>query len=503
MPHASQHPMWGREPLLKLPDCDAEHDRIVACIDAFAILASAGSVPTVEAVHERLDALIVALREHFAAEEVLISEVGLDGRHLRRHASEHGAFVQHVEAIDASRGFDTREGLRALHEYLRSWFAFHVRGEDIVMARQIKAVRSGQSPVDAYLAEERDLLSEGPARTLLETLGNMVNLIVSRNVALAEAEDSLRNANRLLEQRVVERTHELEARNEALRESLEQLEATQNQLMQSERLASIGQLAAGVAHEINNPVGFVNSNLGTLTHYLDDLLRLLDAYAETESALPEETRARLARLREQCDLAFVRGDIVDLVSESREGLSRVTSIIQDLKSFAHVDNNEWQTVDLLAGLESTLNVVYNELRYKAVIVREFERLPLVACLPGQINQVFMNLLVNAADAITDRGTITLRCGVVGDEVWIEIEDTGSGMPAEVQRRIFDPFFTTKPVGKGTGLGLPLSFGIVSRHRGRIEVDSAPGAGTRMRVWLPIAQDDAADDETADNSSATG
>ncbi len=487
--------MWGREPLLSLPDCDAEHDRIVACIDAFATLATAGSVPTVDAVHQRLDALIVALREHFAAEEALIRDSGLDVRHLRRHASEHVAFVKHVEAIDASRGFDTRDGLRALHEYLRSWFAFHVRGEDVVMARQIKAVRRGHSPVDAYLEEERDLLAEGPARTLLETLGNMVNLIVSRNVALAEAEDSLRNANRLLEQRVAKRTQELEARNETLRASLEQLETAQDQLMQSERLASIGQLAAGVAHEINNPVGFVNSNLGTLTHYLDDLLRLLDAYVGAESALPEARRAHLARMREECDLAYVRNDIIDLVSESREGLSRVTSIIQDLKSFAHVDSHEWQTVDLLAGLESTLNVVYNELRYKADIVRAFEPLPLVACLPGQINQVFMNLLVNAAHAIAERGTIALRSGVAGEQVWIEIEDTGCGMTPDVQRRIFDPFFTTKPVGKGTGLGLPLSYGIVERHGGRIDVDSVPGTGTRIRVWLPIAQDDAVGDSS--------
>jgi len=176
-----------------------------------------------------------------------------------------------------------------------------------------------------------------------------------------------------------------------------------------------------------------------------------------------------------------------LVSQSRDGLDRVRRIVQDLKDFAHAGEAHWQRADLVRGLESTLNVVRNEIKYKAEVVKRCESLPDVECVPSQLNQVFMNLLVNAAQAIPDRGTITIACGTRDDEVWIEVQDTGCGMAPEVARRIFDPFFTTKPVGQGTGLGLSVSYSIVKRHGGRIEVESTPGEGTTFRVWMPIAQ----------------
>jgi signal transduction histidine kinase len=173
--------------------------------------------------------------------------------------------------------------------------------------------------------------------------------------------------------------------------------------------------------------------------------------------------------------------------ETKDGVARVAKIVQDLKDFSHVDEAEWQWADLHKGLDSTLNVVWNELKYKAEVVKEYGELPVVECLPFQINQVFMNLLVNAAHAIEERGTITLRTGTAGDEVWIEVADTGSGIPPENLGRIFDPFFTTKPVGKGTGLGLSLSYGIMQKHHGRIEVTSEPGRGTTFRIVLPGRQ----------------
>lgn len=262
------------------------------------------------------------------------------------------------------------------------------------------------------------------------------------------------------------------------------LAEAQNQLLQSEKMASLGQLAAGVAHEINNPIGFVNSNLGSLRRYVEALLALLQA--QERAAPPEE----LARLRAAADLDYLIEDLPQLLDESEEGLSRVKKIVQDLKDFSRVDAADWQDADLNAGLESTLNVVMNEVKYKAEIVRDYGPLPPVRCLAGQLNQVFMNLIVNAAHAIEGHGRLTLRTGVATQAerefAWVEVQDTGVGMPPEVLKRIFEPFFTTKPVGKGTGLGLSLSFSIVQKHGGCIEVDSAPGQGTRFRVWVPVA-----------------
>lgn len=282
---------------------------------------------------------------------------------------------------------------------------------------------------------------------------------------------------------------------EALRENLQQLKETnrrleeaQNQLLQSEKLASIGQLAAGVAHEINNPIGFVSSNMRTLSTYTESLLRLIDAYAVATASvpLPAAAAAALQAVRESVEIDFLRDDLRDLLHESEDGLKRVRQIVQDLKDFSHVDSGEWKPVDLNLCIKSTLNVVRNEIRFKANPQFELGTLPPVLCNAPQINQVVLNLLVNAAFAIETTGTLTIRSGHDDSWAWFEIEDSGCGMSEQVQKRIFEPFFTTKPVGKGTGLGLSVSYGIISKHGGRIEVFSTPGVGTRFRIWLPIA-----------------
>jgi len=281
--------------------------------------------------------------------------------------------------------------------------------------------------------------------------------------------------------------------NDALTELNRQLQLAQAKLVQSEKLASIGQLAAGVAHEINNPVGYVFSNFGSLEKYLGDLFRMLAAYEAAEAQLADTpAAASLAQLREEIDLDFLKEDVPTLMDESREGIRRVHKIVQDLKDFSRVDNRqEWEWTDLHKGIDSTLNIVNNEIKYRADVVREYGTLPDVQCLSSEINQVFMNLLVNAAHAIDkERGTIHVRTGAEDGQVWIEIEDDGCGIPAEHLGRVFDPFFTTKPVGKGTGLGLSLSYGIVQKHGGRLDVESAPGKGTRFRVTIPVAQAEA-------------
>ena len=278
---------------------------------------------------------------------------------------------------------------------------------------------------------------------------------------------------------------ELRQRFTQLQQTNQKLEQAQNQLLQSDKMASIGQLAAGVAHEINNPVGFVSSNLHTLRQYVAGLLQLVDAYGQCSQPVSPAAAQQLARTLATVELDYLKDDLPQLLDESADGLARVKKIVQDLKDFSRVDQADWQLADLNAGLESTLNVVLHEVKYKAEIVRRLAPLPLVQCLAGQLNQVFMNLIVNASHAIEGHGTITLSSGLQGDWAWVQIGDTGSGMSDEVQRRIFEPFYTTKAVGKGTGLGLSLSFSIVQRHGGLIQVRSQLGVGSQFRVWVPV------------------
>ncbi len=269
----------------------------------------------------------------------------------------------------------------------------------------------------------------------------------------------------------------------------ERLEQAHLQLLQSEKMSAIGQLAAGVAHELNNPIGFVHSNLGTLQKYVDDLLAIEAAYVRVEQLPPSHSGAALEdarRLKVACDYEYIIDDLPKLIRESKEGLERVRRIILDLKDFSRSGENDWQWADLHACLDSTINIAWNELKYKADVERQYGELPKVRCLPSQLNQVFMNLLVNAAQAIEQRGRIVVRTASLdGQSVWVEIEDSGQGLSPEVQKRLFEPFFTTKPVGQGTGLGLSISFNIIEKHQGRIDVRSTPGHGTTFRITLPV------------------
>lgn len=276
--------------------------------------------------------------------------------------------------------------------------------------------------------------------------------------------------------------------NKDLQELNSKLSDAQSKLMQSEKLASIGQLAAGVAHEINNPIGFIFSNFGTLEQYLDDLFQMLDAYEKAEPHIGDgNTLARIRQLKAELDIKYLKEDIPNLMGESRDGIQRVRKIVQDLKDFSRVDaRQEWESVDLHAGIDSTLNIVNNEIKYKADVVKHYGPLPEVQCLPSEMNQVFMNLLVNAAHAIpAERGTITISTGVDGANAWVEVADTGAGIAPENLQRIFDPFFTTKPVGEGTGLGLSMSHDIITQgHGGTLSVASVPGESTEFIISLP-------------------
>ena len=351
-------------------------------------------------------------------------------------------------------------------------------------------------------------------------LKKMVNALMNRaelNTSVHGSDFGMFQTAVMLEDQVHKRTGELEAalhENEKINRALQQekeeqrtlikkLEAAHNQLLQSEKLASIGQLAAGVAHEINNPIGFVNSNLGSLKTYVNELLQVLDTYESCQHLLAADPalQQKIKDICTQVDLDFLREDVVKLITESIDGAARVRRIVQDLRDFSRIDSVELQWADLHAGLESTLNVVSNEIKYKADVVREFGTLPLVECMPSQLNQVFLNLLVNAAQSIAEHGTITLRSGCVEDSVWISVSDTGQGIPPELIKKIFDPFFTTKPIGKGTGLGLSVSYGIVDKHGGHIDVCSQPGQGTTFTVNLPVRHPPSPNTDSPDKTNA--
>jgi PAS domain S-box-containing protein len=325
-----------------------------------------------------------------------------------------------------------------------------------------------------------------PARHAEQIIGRVFSF--SDATERKAIEQQLLHQNAKLEEVVQQRTAALSQQLAALTESNRKLEEAQFQLLQSEKLASIGQLAAGVAHEINNPIGFINSNLGTLGGYVESLLAIDAAYTAAQRALGLGAQGNFETvdaLKVGSDHAFMVDDLRQLIKESRDGLERVKTIVRDLKDFARVGSAEWLWADIHQGLESTLNIVWNELKYKATVERAYGELPQVHCIPSQLNQVFMNLLVNAAHAIESQGVIQIRSGCDERYVWVEVMDNGSGIPPENINRIFDPFFTTKALGKGTGLGLSLAWGIVQRHRGTIEVESEPGKGSTFRVTLPI------------------
>ena len=257
-------------------------------------------------------------------------------------------------------------------------------------------------------------------------------------------------------------------------------------LLHQDKLASIGQLAAGVAHEINNPMGFIMSNLRTLNNYADVEQQYLCALEEAfASCCSEEQQLQLEELRTRLDLPFILEDVSPLISESLEGAERVRRIVLDLKDFARTDEDSMTETDLNNCVQSTANIVRNEIRYVADLELHLGTIPPVTCNPQQINQVIANLLMNAAQAIEEHGRISVTTWSEGDNVLLAVTDTGHGIPAEVRTRIFDPFFTTKEVGKGTGLGLSISYDIIKKHGGEIQVESEPGVGTTFTLILPI------------------
>lgn len=268
-----------------------------------------------------------------------------------------------------------------------------------------------------------------------------------------------------------------------------QLKESQARIIQQEKMASIGQLAAGVAHEINNPIGYISSNINTLLKYVDKLAQFIESQTQAiETCADDATRASIEELRRQIKLDYVIKDLRALIAESLEGAERVSKIVQDLKSFSRSEADEAVRCNLNECIRSTINVVRNEIKYVAELDLQLGDIPPVLCRPQQISQVVMNLLVNAAHSISANGVISVSTSKADDAVEISVSDTGCGIPPENLEKIFEPFFTTKEAGKGTGLGLAISCDIVRKHGGELLVRSEVGRGTTFTVRLPVIQE---------------
>ena len=444
-----------------------------------------GAVQTMQDVTERREAE-QQLRRHRKELEQLVAERSAE---LSSTVEQLAAFMENspVGVVHVVAGVVTHHN-RVTAEM------FGAEGESLVGRRGADFFIDRE----AYAALMRDAvpcLAKGQSlqREMWMRLGDGPDLWVQMIAYAADVADPAAGTWWLVQNRTAFRRaqDELQSNFRRIQETNQKLEDAQHQLLQQDKMASIGVLAAGVAHEINNPIGFVGSNLHTLKGYVQDLLRLIDTYQEAEApGMDDAARGAVAAMRAQVDIDYLREDLPNLLSESEDGLVRVKRIVQDLKDFSRVDQDNWQDADLNTGLESTLNVVMHEVKYKAIIERRLQPLPRVRCLAAQLNQVFMNLIVNASQAISTTGVITLSSAHVsgdhGEWVWIEVADTGSGMNETVIKRIFEPFYTTKAVGSGTGLGLSLSFSIVQRHGGVIRVRSEPGQGSAFRVWVPVA-----------------
>lgn len=290
-----------------------------------------------------------------------------------------------------------------------------------------------------------------------------------------------------LEKKLTEERTDLKNAKVELEQKNKQLKSNQVTLIQQEKMATIGQLAAGVAHEINNPMAYITSNLRSLDKYLSKINEFLTAQQTACSAVEDqENIAELTTLRKKLKIDYLIEDGGELINESVEGAERVRDIVQSLKTFSRVDEPSRKQVDIHACLESSISVIWNEVKYKSTLIRQFGELPMIHCFPQQLGQVFINLLVNASQAIEKDGEITVTTGSVGDNIVISIADNGCGIAEENIGKIFDPFFTTKEVGEGTGLGMSIVYEIIKNHHGTIDIDSHVGQGTTFTIKLPIS-----------------
>lgn len=420
----------------------------------------------------------------------------LEFERLTEQLNQALAVVQRQQAL-ADTELDAAENLR-----LRTILGMMVIAAAIAITLAFYTSRAIARPIQAVteVAQQVSRASDFSLQAPVLTEDEVGILAIAFNrliQTVAEYTQALELSRQTLEERVEERTQELQ-------EALKNVRQAQSQLIQAEKMSSLGQLVAGVAHEINNPVNFIHGNLAHADEYIQELLELLDLYRSHLQNHPLPIREK----EEEIDLEFLRQDLPKLLNSMKVGADRIRDIVHSLRNFSRLDEATIKEVDIHEGLDSTLMILQNRLKAKPEhpeirVIKQYGQLPLVECYAGQLNQVFMNVLTNAIDALDEYAsqrsptdlaahpsTITIRTAVIDDsQVVIRIADNGPGMTPEVQQRLFDPFFTTKPVGKGTGMGMSISYQIITEyHNGHIECRSEPGQGAEFIITIPTRQD---------------
>lgn len=328
----------------------------------------------------------------------------------------------------------------------------------------------------AIQEENFDLQVAATSRDEIGTLATALNQLIQW---VGDYTARLEEARKNLEQRVEERTAELTR-------ALHDLQMTQTQLIQTEKMSSLGQMVAGIAHELNNPVNFIHGNIIYTEQYCQNLMELIELYQKHCCQVSPE----IQEYREQADLEFVFSDLPSILKSMKVGTERIKDIVISLRNFSRLDESEQKSVDIHEGIENSLLILSHRIKNNIQVIKKYDELPLIACYPAQLNQVFMNIIANALDALLDsevnpKQLIVKTANLEKDRIQVSIKDNGSGISPEIRDRLFDPFFTTKPVGKGTGLGLSICYQIVEKHQGKIEVISELGRGSEFRIALPI------------------
>lgn len=398
------------------------------------------------------------------------------------------AFLLLIAAIIAAR-----KGFRAARFYLLAWTIFLLGVTSFVLkdfgilpynSFTLYSLAAGSAMemilISFALADRINVLKKEKEESQLKALN-----------ILKQNELMVKEQNLMLEGKVDERTRELKRSNMELKEALQNLKETQTQLVEAEKMASLGQLTAGIAHELNNPINFVSSNVNPLKRDINDILDLVDRY--DQAILEEDIRAKLVEIKaykEEIDLPYLRQEIDKLLNGISIGATRTAEIVKGLRMFSRLDEQDLKHVNVADCIESSLVILRSELKHRATVVKDFKPVEQIDCFPGKLNQVFVNLLSNSIQAIAkaglppEEGTIQIKLDQDAGHVYVAIKDNGIGMDEKVKSRIFEPFFTTKGVGEGTGLGMSIVLGIINDHKGRIEVQSSPGAGTEIIITLP-------------------
>ena len=300
-----------------------------------------------------------------------------------------------------------------------------------------------------------------------------------------EMAEKLNAVHSSLEEKVKERTQEVLVINDELKKANSELKETQVMLVHTEKMRSLGELVAGITHEINNPINFIYGNLTHLNNYSSDLIKIIELYEQISAKLSEDDLKQVQKLRTELDYNFICQDLPELIRSCKDGAERCRNIILDLKNFSRLEELSIKEIDVHQEIKTSLNILHNKYKNKITVHKEFGNIPLMDCYTGQLNQVFLNILDNASYAIVDKGDVYIKTRFEDNHIIIVFEDNGSGISKESISNIFDPFFTTKPVGEGTGLGLSISYKIIKNHNGTIEVESEPGKGTKFTIKLPI------------------